>query len=139
METFLCRKDTLRIMAVLVRSKPSLVPSLAALINCCTYHTNERRSVNEVDCRLSAQHLELKGNWRGIFLSPFNFIFQRRRERVRRADVTNRTLLSQLCVKEPTCGGQEGTANFPPTKLLSLTFSALLYSWQESGKTQRNF
>lgn len=126
-------------MAVLVRSKPSLVPSLAALINCCTYGTNEKLSINDVDCRLNAQHLEMKGKWRGIFLSPFNFTFQRQRQRVRRPDVTNRTLLSRLCVKEPTCGGQEGTANFPPTKLLSLSFSTLLYSWQEGRKTQRIF
>lgn len=138
METFLCRKDTLRIMAVFVRSKPSLVPFLAALINCCTYDANERHQVSGADWCRNAQHLEMKGSWKEIFLF---FPLQLHQDKERGEEVkklsASRTLLSQLCAKEPTCGGQEGTANFPPAKLPSLSFSTLLYSWQEGRKTHR--
>lgn len=42
--SFLCRKETLRSMAILVFSIPSLVPFLAAFISCCTCHQVAGRS-----------------------------------------------------------------------------------------------
>lgn len=40
--SFLCRKETLRMTAILVFSNPSLVPLRAAFISCWTWRTRDR-------------------------------------------------------------------------------------------------
>lgn len=49
--SFLCRKETLRMTAILVFSSPSLVPLRAAFISCWTWwkDTRQRRSDEEED------------------------------------------------------------------------------------------